>query len=175
MIYHSLGTGEEFFHPSSILSMSSKRPPSHRLSLYDIFSAASAMGPGLLILGPRCPPRRGVQVAIVFLSILDDDVMIMGSLSPVRLKFLTSFNRLRTARDKADVLFFYWLCTWHSKPHNNLQCLVIICVVYIYIYTLFMMCVCGYIYIYIIICYVYVNPGLSKREHTSVHLLPKRP
>ena len=147
------------------------------------------MGPGLLILGPRCPPRCGVQVAIVFLSILDDDVMIMGSLSPVRLKFLTSFNRLRTARDKA-VVFFVMTLQATQQPtmscYNMLSVYIYIYIyihiyiyiyifIYIHIYIYIVYDVCGYIYIIIIICYVYVNPGLSKREHTSVHLLPKRP
>ena len=109
------------------------------------------MGPGLLILGPRCPPRCGVQVAIVFLSILDDDVMIMGSLSPVRLKFLTSFNRLRTARDKAVVFF---VMTLQATQQPTMSCYNMLSV-YIYTYTYIYTYIHIYIYIYIFI-YIHI-------------------
>ena len=54
--------------------------------------------------------------------------------------------------------FFYWLCAWHSKPHNNLQCLVIICLVYIYIYIIYTyIYICIYIYIVYDVCgYIYI-------------------
>ena len=91
------------------------------LSWIDIWQSGEidAMTPCLFVLGPRCSPRWRTQVAIILLTILNDDVMIMGILYPGRLEVCCAENCLsyRDRRLKKMNVFNTW--TWTLQNDNN--------------------------------------------------------
>lgn len=91
------------------------------LSWIDIWQSGEidAMTPCLFVLGPRCSPRWRTQVAIILLTILNDDVMVMGILYPGRLEVCCAENCLsyRDRRLKKMNVFNTW--TWTLQNDKN--------------------------------------------------------